>query len=235
MSWFSKFFNPNKGMAEAMAAAEANRMAIWQQQQAEAERQRLEMERREQERQDNIRAGNSAIDTAFTQFNPEYFKGVQDSYSGFYLPQIDQQRTSALDKLTAQLANRGMLESSVGAQKIADLNRTADDARARVGGEAVDFSNQLRGKIDASKNTLYDLSKQAADPSMVSARATGEATNLAQTGAVAPSQPLGDLFGSILLPFAYAMNAQANSTGQRKGATNNFAPVSGAGSARVLN
>lgn len=240
MSWFSNAWNSitgksaNDRIAQAMAAAQAQQQQIWQQQQAEAARQKAEMERREQQRQDNIRAGNSAIDTAFAQFDDNYYGGAQNAYTDFYVPQIEQQRGDALDKLTAQLAGRGMLESTVGAKRIGDLHRTADDAKAKVGNEAVDFTNSLRGKVDASKQGLYSLSKEAADPSMVSSRATGEATTLAQTGGIAPTQPLGDLFGSILAPFANAATAYINSPQRGTTRSTNFAPVSGSGSSKVL-
>jgi hypothetical protein len=217
-----------------MQQAQAQQQRIYEEQRAEAARQQAEMERREQERQNNIKAGNSAIDSAFAQFNDDYFKGAQNAYANYYLPQIDTQRTEALDKLTAQLAGRGMLESTVGANKIAKVNQTADEARARVGNEAVDFGASLQGKVDQAKNALYDLSKSAADPSQVSARATGEATSLAQTGAIAPSQPLGDLFGNILAPLAYGAQAYINSP-QRNARNTNFAPTSGSGSSRVMN
>jgi hypothetical protein len=207
---------------------------IFKDQRKAAKQQQMEMERREAERQGNITQGNSAIDSAFGQFNPAYFAGAQDSYRDYYLPQIDNQRTDALDKLTSQLAGRGILESTVGAHKIGKVNQTADEARVKVGNEAVDFGASLRSKVDASKNNLYDLSKAAADPSAVGARATGEATSLAQTGSIAPSQPLGDLFGSILAPLAYGAQAYINAP-QRGARATNFAPTSGSGSSRILN
>jgi hypothetical protein len=240
MSWLTDTWNnvtgktANNAISQQNIAANKLQKKIFSEQRDTAAAQQAEMERREAERQANILGGNSAIDSAFAQFGPEYFKGAQDSYSGYYLPQIDEQRGTALDKLTAQLAGRGLLESTVGANKIAKVNQTADEARAKVGNEAVDFGASLRGKVDASKNSLYDISKTAADPSAVGARATGEATSLAQTGAIAPSAPLGDLFGSILAPLAYGAQAYINSP-QRRTSNTNFAPTSGGGSSRVMN
>jgi len=235
MSWLSDLFGggSNDQVAHQQELQAKQQKKIYEEQAAAARRQQREMERREAERQGNILAGNSAIDDAFSQFNDDYFTGAQNSYQGYYVPQIDTQRGEALDKLTAQLAGRGLLESTVGASKIAKLNQTADEAKVRVGNEAVDFGASLRGKVDASKNSLYDLSKSAADPSQVGARATGEATTLAQTGAIAPSAPLGDLFGSILSPLAYGAQAYVNSP-QRKATSTNFAPTSGSGSSSVF-
>lgn len=234
MGFLSSLFGGGSDkVAEAQAAANKKMDKLYKQQKEEAERLQAEMERRELERQNNIKAGNTAIDSAFAQFNPDYYKGAQEAYTSYYTPQIDQQRGDALDKLTAQLFNRGMLESTVGANKIGKVNQTADEAKVKVGNEAVDFGNSLRGKVDAAKFNLYDVSRSAADPSMVGARATGEAASLAKTGSIAPTQPLGDIFGSILAPLGYATQAYMNSPQRRS--SYNFAPTSGSGSGKVLN
>src|SRR5262245_9927762 len=117
MSWLSKFLGND---AQKQLAAQA-------QQQAD------EIRRREEERQSNVRLGKSNIDTAFGQFDPEFFQNFQDSFTGAFNPQIREQYGLALDKLKAVLAGRGTAQSSMGADAFGGLQRKRSDAEAEIG------------------------------------------------------------------------------------------------------
>mgnify|MGYP001004377967 FL=1 len=79
-------------------------------------------------RQSRIREGQANIDTAFGQFDDNYFGNFQKSFTDFYNPQIADQYARAKDKLIAALAGRGTLESTVGAAKFGDLEKTKLDS-----------------------------------------------------------------------------------------------------------
>jgi hypothetical protein len=78
---------------------------------------------------------------------------------------------------------------------------------------------------------LISLNQSSADPTMIAARARGEATSL-----VAPqaTSPLGDIFGSALAPF---VSYQRGAMYGPNGAGNLISyspPTSGLGSGRVV-
>ncbi len=240
MSWLSSAFSSLTGKTAqrqvnaALAASNAQASRIFDEQKAEAERQRQAMLAAENTRQGNIKAGNSAIDNAFAQFNDDYFNKASNSYAGAQLPELNNQLTQARGDLTAQLAERGTLESSIGAHRFGQLEERAGNARAGIGNAATDFANGLRSNVDTAKNKLYDLSLSAADPAAVSARSIGESTSLARSGATPQLQPLGNVFSDFLTPLAYAATAYSNSTGPLRPRVAAGAPTSGAGSSRVV-
>jgi hypothetical protein len=210
---------------DAIAAASAA--------EARAEQERMRAE--EAQRRERITMGQGRIDEAFGKYNDDYFKGFQNSYTGFYEPEIGRQENEARDALTARLAGQGLLESSVSASKLADLARKANEARTRIGGEAVDQANALRGRVEQSKTNLYSVNNSSADPNAISARATGEATSLA---APQSFQPLGNLFTDLISSIGTAASANANSPASffsgNKGGGFATAPTSGAGSSSVV-
>jgi hypothetical protein len=186
-----------------------------------------EMERREVSRQHDVNLGKIGIDKAFSGFGDDYYGGYKSDYTGFYNPQLDRQYGRAVDKTTANMAQRGMLESSVGAQKFADLGRENAEARTNIANEGLDASNKLRGQVENAKSSLYSLNEASADPQAINARALGQATAL-----VAPPtySPLGEVFASALNSlsnYATARNSQPTKQYQSPYAT-------GYGSGRVV-
>lgn len=179
--------------------------------QQEAARQQAELQRREDERQQNILAGRDSIDEAFSQFDDNYFNDYQNTYQSTQLPGLDDQYGKARGKLIAALAGRGTLESTAGANAVADLQKTNDDTRVDIGNRAVDATNQFRGSVDSAKTDLYSLNSQVADPQLVNARAFGSASAIAAPSA----SPLGDVFASALKPVENFASSYNNRAGPR--------------------
>jgi hypothetical protein len=158
-------------------------------------------------RQERIREGQGGIDKAFGQFNPAYYDKFRQSFSNFYTPQVADQYARAKDKLVATLAGRGMHESTVGAAKYGDLEKTRTTALTDIGNKGMDASNDLRSKVEGAKTNLYGLNVGASDPAMMASQAQGAAASIA-----APSlSPLGQVFSSTLQGFATMNKADANS------------------------
>lgn len=165
------------------------------------------MDMREYERQHDIDLGRIGIDKSFAKFDDPYYDQYKADYTGYYYPQLDRQYGKAVDKMTAALAGRGMLESTAGASQFADLGRENAEARTNIANEAQDAANKLRGTVENEKSNLYSLNQASADPQAVNAQAVGQATAL-----VAPPQysPLGQVFANALGSLGNFVSAKQN-------------------------
>lgn len=201
----------------------------------------------EAERQARIRSGMGEIDTAFGQFDDNWYNGLMTSYTDQYNPTIDKEAAKAKDTLTAALAGRGILESSVGAAKLAEAEEKRIAARTQIGNDALTYADSVKGKVASQKNNLYDVNNSSADPLAVKASAIGDATSLAQSagtqfqspgqgGDFAVSTPLTSIpgiFNDLATPFIAGL--QANSNKARPGNTGIKASgLSSGGSSRIV-
>lgn len=201
----------------------------------------------EAKRQGDIRTGMGNIDAAFGQFDDNWYNNLMSSYTDLYNPSIDTEAAKAKDTLTAALAGRGILESSVGAAKLAEAEEKRIAARTQIGNDALTYADSVKNKLAGTKNSLYDVNSSSADPEGVKARAIGEATNLASSAATqfqSPSQsgdfsvstPLSSvssIFGDLATPFIAGLQAQSN----RAKNTNTGVKATGlssGGSARIV-
>lgn len=193
-----------------------------------AARQDAQMKADEAERQAKIKAGQAKIDEAFGQFNEPYFAGFQNTYTDYYKPQIADQYAEARGKLIAALAGRGVLDSSIGGNALARVEKQRAEAEGTIANQAVDASNQLKSQVEQTKTNLYNLNRSAADPEGIAARATGEATAIAAPRALSP---LGQIFANSIAPFVTFNNVDRTSMNPQL-PWNRFsaAPLSGPGS-----
>lgn len=167
---------------------------------------RAAMELEELKRQYAVDLGQVGIDENFKQFNNKYYRKYRNDYKEYYSPQVEDQYAEGTDKLVASLADRGMLESSVGNDAQAQLLDEYQKANTNIANEALDASNKLRSNVESQKSNLYSLNESSADPAGINAQAIGASTAL-----VAPPtySPLGELFTAVLQPF---MNYQQSSS-----------------------
>ena len=168
---------------------------------------RAQMEARELQRQHAIDLGKVGIDNGFQKFDKKYYEGYKDDYKDYYSPQVEDQFQEGTGKLTASLADRGMLESSVGNAAQAKLFKDYGQANTNIANEALDAANKLRSQVQSQKSNLYSLNEASADPMGVNAQAVGASTAL-----VAPPtySPLGQLFTAALQPFINYQNTASN-------------------------
>lgn len=186
------------------------------------------MEMREVTRQGDVGMGRIKIDQAFNKFDPKYYDKYKTDYQNYYMPELNKQHTDAVDKLTAAMADRGMLESTVGTSKFGDLAKENLDARTNITNEANDASKKLRGTVENAKTNMYNLNEASANPQAVNAQAVGQATAL-----VAPPtySPLGKVFADFLGGLS---NFQGARTTAPKQYTTPFTSPSGYGSGSVV-
>lgn len=197
----------------------------------DAERARMETQRREDEKNARIGQGRQSIDAAFSQFGDPYFQDFQNAYTTNYNTALDEQFNTARDQLIAQLASRGMTESSIGANKTADLQKRYAEERAGIGNRAADESNRLKSEIEQQRAALYQTNQQAADPSTIATQATGAATALK-----APREfgQLGQIFADFLGPIGAGVAADRNSVNPKFAMNKQPQVYSRAGSGRVV-
>jgi hypothetical protein len=183
----------------------------------------------EDKRQTNIKTGQGAIDQAFSGYDDPYFSKFKQNYIDANTGDVDNQYAVAKDKLTAALADRGVLNSTIAGNGFGQLDKTRNDAFGAIANNAGDAENQFRNSVEKTKSDLYGLNTSAADPNAISARATGEAASL-----VAPptTSSLGDIFSGVLSPLVNYTKAAIYSPTSRGGLS--LAPTSGAGNGRVV-
>lgn len=202
-----------------------------------------------------IQQGRGAIESAFSGFNDNYFNQAASRYQDAYLPGLEQDRVKSADKLTAALAGRGTLESTVGINAFKDLESRAATERAAIAAKGSDFAEGLRARVNQSKGTLLESAASGGDPSQWAARATGDATNILNMGGVVPAgqanaygssyySPQGgtttvaapqnsSVFGAVLAPLVNAATSALNAPKTSK-STGIGAPIVGSGTAKVV-
>jgi len=161
--------------------------------------------KQEQERQDRIDAGRSRIDETFAKFDDPYFKQVEDNYTGYYMPQLEDQYQEARRKKVLGLSRSGNLNSGSGARQLSDLFGAYEDNRSLVGNSALDAANRARSDVEGSRSDLYSQNRSAADPS------AAQSSALARAGTLTPPQsysPLGDMFSKFIDNGATAVQAE---------------------------
>lgn len=162
------------------------------------------------DREAKIKAGQTAIDTAFSQYDKPYYDRYSKSIVDVQQPELDRQSQAASGKLAATLADRGMLESTVGAQQFGEVGRVYADNSTQIANQAADAAKGLQAKVEGQKSNLYALNQSAADPQSINAQAIGAATSLAAPTA---TSPIGDVFSGTIGPYLAFQNARQNAAG----------------------
>lgn len=183
----------------------------------------------EDQRTAAIGQGRQSIDSAFSQFTPDYYSNYTKAYTAAQDAPLADQYGIAKDQLTAALAGRDTLGSSSGNNAIAQLDKTNEDAQGQIGNAAVDATNSLKSTVNNSKNNLYAENTAAADPLAAASEAQAGAGSI-----VAPSSvpTMSNVFAGALQPFATAQKVNQQSMYPNSVSTASLsAPLSGSGSA----
>lgn len=157
--------------------------------------------------QANISQDQNAINSAFSQFNPDYYSNYVNDYTNYYTPQLEQQYGQAKDQLTAALSGNGTLESTVGANALAQLAQQDASQAAQIQQQGAAAGNALRGNVAQQKASLFNEANASVDPTQIASNAQAQSTALAAP----PSyQPLGDVFSSLVTPFSNLTHTAAS-------------------------
>jgi hypothetical protein len=165
--------------------------SVSRQQQADAARARAD----EEARQGRIREGMGAIDQAFAGFNDDFYKGRADAYQAYYEPQLQDQFEKARSSLLFALTRSGLVNSSVAADKQADLSKSFEDQRSQIISRALASANDQRSRIANQKSALVGQLNSTGDSTQASQAALATSKQLA--GEQPEYSPLGDIFAGV--------------------------------------
>lgn len=151
--------------------------------------------REEEARQAEIREGTTRINKTFNrEFRPQFFKQQAESYKRFARPQLDRQFEDAGNELTYDLADRGLLDSSVRGEKTAELEELFETNRQDMIDRAREFSTTARNNVEDARSNLIMNLQATGDAEGAAKAALNRADALSRPPAYSP---LTDLFTSF--------------------------------------
>lgn len=149
----------------------------------------------EQQRQNQISTGTASINNAFSGFTPDFFKGVQQSYTDYATPQLAQQYQNTKNQIGFGLANRGSTKSGAANTAWNDLGQSMATAKQNVVDTGINQANTLQSNINSAKQSEINTLQQTADPAGAAASATSTAAGFATPSTF---QPLADQFTNLI-------------------------------------
>jgi hypothetical protein len=176
----------------------------------------------EQARQDKIRNGTSRINAIFdggvpppmangpggemiaapanpmAGFNDRFYKNRRDSFTAYAKPQLDEQYGDANKQLTYALARSGLLDSSVRAEKGAELQKKYDLNNQQIADQALSYENDARNNVEKSRSDLITMLNATGDADGAANSALARSTALSAPQAFSPLTNLFSDFTSGL-------------------------------------
>lgn len=153
----------------------------------------------EQQRQYEIGQGTQGINTAFSQFTPQFYQQRAQAYQNYAMPQVAQQYQQNQQGLTYGLANRGLLGGSAAQTGQYNLDVANAQAQRQVADTGIAQSQALQQQIEGAHNQLLSNLYQSADPSAATQGAIGTAAGFAVPSVF---QPIGNAFSNFLNQYA---------------------------------
>lgn len=160
-------------------------------------REEAQRARREEEaRQARIKEGTAKINDTFKMFDDGFYKKRYDAYMNYYTPQLSDQFGQAQKNLTYALANAGTLNSTIAADKQAELQKAYDAERASIISKAEADKAQAMADTQSRKSALVTQLNVTGDADA----AANEAVNASR--AISTSVPQYDTLGSVFAGLA---------------------------------
>jgi hypothetical protein len=149
-----------------------------------------ELRAQEEERRGRINAGTQQVNQTFERFGPEYFRGIGESFRGFYRPQLEDQYGEAKRQTTFRYA--GNPNSSAANRGNANLTTDYNRNLQSLESNAFDAEARAKGEVEQRRASLLNLLEAGSGIENVASQANA----IAQQQIGRPTfEPLGDLFG----------------------------------------
>lgn len=182
-----------------------------------AQRIAAEQAAKEAERQNRIRMGTKSVDDVFSdQFNNKFYAGRQQSYLDYAMPQLEQQFEDARRELTFALDRSGTLDSTIRAQKEAELRKKYDTNLQGIRDQALTYKTQAQSSVEDARSQLIQMLNATGDAEGAINAATARSNALSQAPQFNPLTNLFADFTSALGTQAAAERAQMLSGGTVK-------------------
>ena len=173
----------------------------------------------EDARQARLKEGTARIDTEFSKFDDNFYKGRKQAYTNFAMPQLSDQYRQTGDQLAYSLARSGLGQSSESARQGGILQRDNALARQQIADAATGEAQKARQSVEDSRYNLVNQLQATSDPQMAASNAMRQANSLSmQTG----FSPLANLFQNTTGVLAAANQAGAYSGGPGMGAYKDY-------------
>lgn len=143
-------------------------------------------------RQARIKQGQTEIDNQFSRFDDAFYKGRQDAYTNFAMPQVNDQYKQNSNQLAFSLARNGLSASSEAARQGGILQRDNAIARQTVSDSAIAEGQKSRQAVEDNRNNLINQLQATSDPTMAANNALRQAGILSQQAN--NFSPIGQLF-----------------------------------------
>jgi len=168
----------------------------------EYEQQRAE----EAARQARIKSGMENINNAFAGYDDAFYNERATDYMNYAKPEIEDQYVDAMKDLTRALARSGNLNSSLAAQRRADLLEKRNKAEVDAARRGQGYANDTRAALANVKSNLIQQNNALADPTLIAAMAA----NQSQAASALPDySPIGQLFAGATQGLATQQQLEA--------------------------
>jgi len=168
----------------------------------EYEQQRAE----EAARQARIKSGMENINNAFAGYDDAFYNERAADYMNYAKPEIEDQYVDAMKDLTRALARSGNLNSSLAAQRRADLLEKRNKAEVDAARRGQGYANDTRAALANVKSNLIQQNNALADPTLIAAMAA----NQSQAASALPDySPIGQLFAGATQGLATQQQLEA--------------------------
>lgn len=139
------------------------------------------------------------------QFTDDYYNNISKGYTDYYNPQLDTQYQNALNSLTLQLGQQGILDSSEGNRQLTLLGQNRDTQKNTIANNALSQAQTARQAVAQERQQLLSQNQQAANPSLAAQTAAAGAQSVQSQ----PSySPLGAVFAGLLGQGTNALSIQ---------------------------
>ena len=142
-------------------------------------------------RQARIDQGTKAIDQTFAGFNDNFYKQREQDYFNAALPTLNMEATRTRNDLAYTLASRGLLNSSVKAQRESSFANEIAKQRRAIADQGLSQANSLRASVEDARGRVYNQLLASADPAQATAAATRAQSDLVQPS---PVGTIGNFF-----------------------------------------
>lgn len=140
----------------------------------------------EQQFREALKGGLFSGTTKEGGFNDTFFDARKKAFLDYATPQLDDQYADANEALTYQLARQGLLDSSVRADKGAELQKKYDLNKQQIADQALSYSTEARNNVEKARSDLVAMLNATGDAEGAASSALARASALSQPQAFSP-------------------------------------------------